>query len=68
MLQSIQPSSSLHFSRASRVHSPLTLVRDPRLSSGAMGFEYIQWISCLQLTKPPVHNLSGAQQTVALVT
>jgi len=50
------------------MHSPVTLVRDPRLSSGAMGFEYIQWISCLQLTKPPVHNLSGAQQTVALVT
>jgi hypothetical protein len=39
ILQSIQPSSSLPFSRDSRVHSIVTLVRDPRLSSGAMGFE-----------------------------
>jgi len=48
----------------SRVYSIMTLVRDPRLASGAMGFEEIQWVSCIQLTKPPVHNLNGAQQPV----
>ena len=38
-LQRIQPSSRFHFSRDSRAHSIVTLVRDPRLSSGATGFE-----------------------------
>jgi len=28
-----------------------------------MGFEQIQWISRIHLTKPSVHNLSGAQQS-----
>jgi hypothetical protein len=27
-----------------------------------MGFEHIQWASCIQLTQLPVHKLSGAQQ------
>jgi hypothetical protein len=48
----------------SRVYSIVTLVRDPRLASGAMGFEEIQWVSSIQLTELPVHNLSGAQQPV----
>ena len=45
------------------MHSIVTLVKDPRLSAGAMGFEYIQWGSCIQLIKPPVHNLNGAQHS-----
>ena len=39
ILQRIQPSLSLHISRDSLVHAIVTLVRDPRLSSSAMGFE-----------------------------
>jgi hypothetical protein len=26
-----------------------------------MGLEYIQWVFCIQLAKPPAHNLSGVQ-------
>src|SRR6266849_3322862 len=39
ILQRIQPSSCLHFSRDSRVHSLVPLVRDLRLSSAAMSLE-----------------------------
>ena len=39
----------------------MTLVGDVRLSSAAMGLELVQWDSCIQLTKPLVYNLSGAQ-------
>lgn len=49
-LQKIQPSSWLHCSRDSRVHSPIALVRDLRLSSAAMGLEEIQWLSCTRRT------------------
>ena len=44
----------------------MTLVRDLLLSSAARGLEYIQWVSCIQLTKPPVRNLSGAQHVLAV--
>ena len=39
ILQRIPPSSSLHLSRDSRVHSLVPLVRDLRLSSAAMDLE-----------------------------
>jgi len=39
ILQRIQPSSILHFLRDIRVHSLVTLLRGPRLSSAPMGFE-----------------------------
>jgi hypothetical protein len=45
------------------VPSIVTLVRDHRLSSGAMCIEYIQWVSCIQLTTSPVYFLTGAQHT-----
>ena len=39
ILQRIQPSSNLHFSRDIRVHSVGILLRGLRLSSAPMGFE-----------------------------
>ena len=46
--------------------APGTLARDSRERLSAafrfMGFEYIQWGSCIQLTKPPVYILTGAQR------
>jgi hypothetical protein len=39
ILQRIQPSSMLHFSRDIRVHSLRILLGGPRLSSAPMGFE-----------------------------
>ena len=39
ILQRVQSSSMLHFSRDIRVHSLVTLLRGPRLSSVPMGFE-----------------------------
>ena len=61
ILPRIQPSSMLHFSRDIRVHSLRILLGGPWLSSAPRGVESIQGGSCLQLTTPPVHNLSGAQ-------
>jgi hypothetical protein len=44
---------------------PGALARDSGERSSAvccwMGLEYIPWASCIQLTMPPVHNLSGAE-------
>jgi hypothetical protein len=67
VLRRIQPVSSLHFLRDIRAHSLVILVRDLRPSSTAMGFEHIQRVSCLQLTKPPVYIFSGAQQMVLAI-
>jgi hypothetical protein len=67
-LQGIQPAASLHFLRDIQAHSLLTLWKGSRLVSAMRGFEYIQWVSYIQLTKPPVHILSGAQQNVKLFT
>jgi hypothetical protein len=38
-LQGIQPAARLHFLRDIQAHSLVTLVRDPRLPSAAMGLE-----------------------------
>ncbi len=47
----------------SRVHSIVTLVGDPRLSSAAMSLESIQWVVCIQRTTLPVYNLGMARQS-----
>lgn len=63
MLQRIQPSTILYVSRDSLMHSIVTLVKPLRLSADTMGVEYIQWVFCIELTQPPVHNVTGAQQS-----
>ena len=59
ILQRTQPSSTLHFSRDIRARSLSILSRRLRPSSTPMGFEYIQWVSCIHLTKLPVTILVG---------
>jgi hypothetical protein len=43
----------------------VTLVRALLLSSGAMSLDQTQCVSCIQLTKPPVYNLSVAQHSIS---
>jgi len=62
VLQRIQSTSSLHFLKEILAHSLMTLVRDPRLSSGAMVLKHMQRGSCVRLTHLPVRLLSGDGQ------
>ena len=45
---------------------PGALARDSFERASAIflydGFRKFQWVSCIQLTKPPVHIINGAQQ------
>ena len=64
ILQRIQPVPSLPLLKG----QPGALARDsgerPRQPSAAMGLEYIQWVSSIQLTKRSVHKLSGTQHPI----
>jgi len=51
-----------------RVHSVMTLVRDLRLFSSAMGFECTQSVFCFQLTTLPVNDFGATQRQTRVLT